>query len=161
MSEHRDQTVKLKNSSPKNLWPVCRQTADRRTDERQTGGRQIKTNSGLLKKTDTQTISRSVTLINKFGLSRCKFSYHRPTALLQFNENRVDRLSADMIFWWIVSRQNFWGVVLQFCRLDNHHLNSIMQHYLWISALALSRRIHKDPRLNIAFAKSSPTAVSL
>ena len=53
-----DQTVQLKNSSQK----ICH----------------IKTNSGLLKKTDTQTISFS--LMIEYELSR-KF-YHRPTALL-------------------------------------------------------------------------------
>ena len=50
----------------------------------------VKVNSGLLKKTDTQTAS--FTLINKYELSRWKF-YHRPTALPQFNDNRVGRLS--------------------------------------------------------------------
>ena len=53
-----DQTVQLKNSSQK----IC----------------QIKSNSGLLNKTDTQTISFS--LMIEYELSR-KF-YHRRTALL-------------------------------------------------------------------------------
>ena len=62
--KHRDQTVKLKNSSQKICWPSVGglSTDSSPTDDRQTGGRQIKTNSGLLKKTDTQTIS--ATLIN-------------------------------------------------------------------------------------------------
>ena len=41
------------------------------TDDQQSGGRQIKTNSGLLKKTDTQTISFS--LMIEYELSRWEF----------------------------------------------------------------------------------------
>ena len=75
-----DQTVQLKNSSQKICRPsVARLSTDSSpTDDQQSGGRQNKTNSGLLKKTDTQTISFS--LMIEYELSR-KF-YHRPTALL-------------------------------------------------------------------------------
>ena len=123
-----DQTVQLKNSSQK----IC----------------QIKSNSGLLNKTDTQTISFS--LMIEYELSR-KF-YHRRTALQKFNDNRVGRLSAD--FWWTFRRPangelffNFAGYII---------ISSQYQHYLWIvygrktgiPALgSTSRRIHKS-RLN-------------
>ena len=68
----------------------------------------------------------------------------------------------------------FWGLVLQFCRLNNitsslyskyqyhHSIRTIYGCYsrkTGIPAPGLSRRIHKDPRLNIVFAKSSPIAI--
>ena len=92
------------------------------------------------------SISSSFTLINKYELSRWRF-YDRPTALLQFNDNR--RQSADRIFG-----QSFFN----FADLTTSHHHSKYQYHhslstiygcysrkTGISALGSSRRIHKDP----------------